>query len=152
MKLCSHLTSVTLWPLWLWYHVEISIQSKYFLWFSWSNNYTPLLNTKSILLLFLQKIKPRSQPQSQSEYQEHTTQKFYRESVKLKTPTIIYYVYHESWNNLIQNFNPRDLSTIQSSHTVIHKSTNTCANFHVQTTFLLCTISAIQILTMIQIS
>ena len=67
---------------------------------------------------------------------------------KAKNPTIIYYVYHESWNNLIQNWNPRSLSTIQSSHTIIHKSENTYANFCVQTTCLLYTISAIRILTM----
>ena len=124
IKLCSHLTSLAPWPPWLWYHVEISIQIKYFLWFSWSNNYMPLLNTKSLLLLFLRKIKP----QSQSEISRTHNTKVLPRKRKAKNPTIIYYVYHESWNNLIQNSNPRALSTIQSSHTVIHKSTNICAN------------------------
>ena len=105
-------------------YVEISIQIKYFLWFSWSNNYMPLLNTKLLLLLFLQKIKPRSQ----SEISRTHNIEVLPGKRKAKNPTIIYYVYHGSWNNLIQNSNPRALSTIQSSHIVIQKLTNSCAN------------------------
>ena len=119
--LFSHLTSIA--P-WIWYHVEISIQIKYFLRFSWSNNYMPLLNTESLLLLFLWKIKPWSQ----SEISRAHNTKVFPGKHKAKNHTIIYYVYHGPWNNLIQNSNPRALSTIQSSHTIIHKSTNTCAN------------------------
>ena len=91
----------------------------------------------------MRKIKPRSQ----SEISRAHNTKVFPGKRKAKNPITIYYVYHESWNNLVQNSNPRALSTIQSSHTIIHKLANTCANFHVQTTYLLCTIPAIRILT-----
>ena len=88
----------------------------------------PLLNTKSLLLIFLWNLKHNHQLQYQEERSiAHNTGVFPGKH-KAKNPTIIYYVYHGSWNNLIQNSNPRALSTIQSSLTVIQKLTNSCAN------------------------
>jgi hypothetical protein len=56
----------------------------------------PMLNTESLLLLFLRKIKPRSQPQSQSEISITHNIEVLPGKRKAKNPTIIYYVYHES--------------------------------------------------------
>ena len=118
--------------------------------FSWSNNFLHLLNTESLLLLLLQKqLNHDHNHNAQSEISITHNTEVLPGKRKAKNPTIIYYVYHESWNNLVQNSNPRDLSTIQSSHTVIHKLANTCANSCVQTACLLCTNSAIWILTII---
>jgi hypothetical protein len=61
-----------------------------------------LLNTKSLLLIFLWKLNHAHKVK----YQEHITQKFLRESVKLKTPLsyIMYIMDHEtiSYKSLIQ--------------------------------------------------
>ena len=54
---------------------------------------------------------------------------FYREILKLKTPTIIYYVYHgimkQSHTNIISYISQYNM---KSSHTVIQKLVHTCTN------------------------
>jgi hypothetical protein len=62
----------------------------------------PLLNTKSLLLIFLRKLNH----DNKVKYQEHITHKFYRERIKLKTPLsyIMYIMDHQtiSYKTLIQ--------------------------------------------------
>ena len=61
--------------------------------------------------------------------QLHIPRCFYQEILKLKNATIIYYVYHGSWNNLIQISSSKSSQyNIQSSHTFIQKLVHTCTN------------------------
>jgi hypothetical protein len=85
-------------------------------------------------------------------YQEHITQKFFRESVKLKTPLsyIMYIMNHEtiSYKTLIQELSVQyNRLTLSYTNQQIHVPI-----LRVQTACLLCTIPAIRILTMIRIA
>ena len=74
--------------------------------FSWSNNYMPLLNTKSFYLNLFRNLIANCK--HMKKYQSQITQMFLLGNNKAKNPTIIYYVYimdHEkiSYKTLIQD-------------------------------------------------
>jgi hypothetical protein len=87
----------------------------------------PLLNTESLLLFFLQKLNHDHNHNHKVKYQEHITQKFYRESIKLKTTLsyIMYIMNHEtiSYKTLIQELSIQyNCLTLSYTNQQIHVS------------------------------
>ena len=98
--------------------------------FSRSNTYMPLLNTESLLQKSLWKFKTRSPIANTLRKINHTKHRcFYWESIKLKTP--LSYIMYISW--IMKKYHRKLYSNssqynIQSSHTVLQKLANICAN------------------------